>query len=220
MYSKKLVLSSILNWFHEQDSCPHGSRSPSKILRPMIDRYREISIKEKFSFSLIGQEGMDLVEPDYFLRPVPFWFSHHLTKNKQSSVSSAPSSSSKATSSSSSTTATSSSWLMQHCRYHHHLHQHHHHQIIFPLKGAAATDKPLVLHSLAQQTVNHEIHILIMMNFIYWVQSRWQWGWLLSFGRGDGTKQVYFLEKSQTAFDPHPSFLENHNAIFFLKSPL
>ena len=36
------------------------------------DRYREISFKEKFSFSLIGQEGMDLVEPDYFLRPVPF----------------------------------------------------------------------------------------------------------------------------------------------------
>ena len=148
---------------------------------------------------------MDLVEPDYFLRPVPFWFSHHLTKNKQSSVSSAPSSSSKATSSSSSTTATSSSWLMQHCRYHHHLHQHHHHQIIFPLKGAAATDKPLVLHSLAQQTVNHKIHILIMMNFIYWVQSRWQWGWLLSFGRGDGTKQVYFLDNPKRPLIPTPT---------------
>ena len=158
---------------------------------------------------------MDLVEPDYFLRPVPFWFSHHLTKNKQSSVSSAPSSSSKATSSSSSTTATSSSWLMQHCRYHHHLHQHHHHQIIFPLKGAAATDKPLVLHSLAQQTVNHEIHILMMMNFIYWVQSWWQWGWLLSFGRGDNTKTVNFSEKNSTGpKPPPPSFLENQNAFF------
>ena len=34
-------------------------------------------------------------------------------------------------------------------------------------------------------------------------------------GKDPATKLDEFLEKFQTAFDPHPSFLENYVAIFF-----
>ena len=56
MYSKKLVLCSILNWFREQDSCPHGTRSPSKILRPMIDTEKSHS-KKIFHFLSLAKKA-------------------------------------------------------------------------------------------------------------------------------------------------------------------